>query len=169
MRAPAAQPSKSLSPGNHESVTSESMCDQQMLEAHSVVPETPRQRTLAECRAIIAFHRHSHGGAVTFAEVLGTSRARPVVVARAEIAKWLRNTKHWSYPVIGRFLRRDHTTVMNLVGESYRERKRRENEKLLKKRREGGGKTGEATNELSLSETNTKAGDKAHGHPTTNE
>ena len=55
-----------------------------------------------------------HGLTVT--EMLGPSRLRHVVVARAELYRALR-AQGWSYPAIGRFAgHRDHTTIMAAIG-----------------------------------------------------
>lgn len=53
-----------------------------------------------------------HG--ITLRELLGTSRKRHIVAARAEAIKMLREAG-LSLPAIGAILRRDHTTILHHV------------------------------------------------------
>jgi len=53
-----------------------------------------------------------HG--VTVAEMLSASRASHLVEARRDLAFALR-ARSWSYPRIGKLMKRDHTTVMALL------------------------------------------------------
>lgn len=48
-------------------------------------------------------------------EILSKNRTKRLVVARAQVAKILRNYLGFSYPEIGQFLSRDHSSAMNLV------------------------------------------------------
>lgn len=52
--------------------------------------------------------------AVPVAEIMGTSRLRKVARAR-QLAMWHGRQAGLSYPQIGQFLNRDHTSVMNGV------------------------------------------------------
>lgn len=51
----------------------------------------------------------AHGYSVK--DVLSDNRARRFVKARCEVARFLRS-KGWSYPVVGKKMGRDHTTIM---------------------------------------------------------
>ena len=53
-----------------------------------------------------------HG--VTVAEMLSPSRASHLVEARRDLAFALR-ARAWSYPRIGKLMKRDHTTIMALL------------------------------------------------------
>jgi hypothetical protein len=50
----------------------------------------------------------------------GPSRVAFMVEARRTVAKFLRQ-EGWSYPQIGEYLGRDHTTVMHLLGARRRQ------------------------------------------------
>jgi chromosomal replication initiation ATPase DnaA len=51
----------------------------------------------------------AHGQVVR--EVLSDKRSRRLVRARCEVARFLRS-KGWSYPVVGKKMGRDHSTIM---------------------------------------------------------
>lgn len=75
--------------------------------AASSTPAVWERRVLEEAAA--AFE-------VTVDELLGRSRGRQIVAARAAAA-WVLNREGWSQPMIGRLLGgRDHTTIGNLLG-----------------------------------------------------
>ena len=81
---------------------------------------TPREKTLANIREIVAPHGVSVG------EVLSRSRTPHIVAARRAVAIHYRNAGR-SFPEIGRIIGRDHTSVMNLVyGKSWKYMSRRE-------------------------------------------
>ena len=90
------------------------------------IGETPRQRTIAHCKAIAAKHRTAvTNRPLTLKDVQGPLRWREIVKARAEIAFYLRHERKWSFPKIGKFLGdRDHTTIMNLTSPVCRTKKR---------------------------------------------
>lgn len=69
---------------------------------------TPRERRIAELEPVVAKY------GVTMADVLSRNQTKIVVRARREVAKILKG-KEWSYTEIGRFLGRDHTTIIYLV------------------------------------------------------
>ena len=50
---------------------------------------------------------------LTMAQLKSASRTPRMVEARRRVSKYLR-AHGWSYPEIGRFIDRDHTTVMHL-------------------------------------------------------
>lgn len=75
----------------------------------SAVMETPRARA----RKIASVATSMYG--VTIDEVFGRSRRKSCVQARAHVARELRGMG-WSYPRIARFLHRDHTTILSLLG-----------------------------------------------------
>lgn len=52
---------------------------------------------------------------VTTEEILGSSRRRHINTARACAMAVIKEHTDWSYPVIGRYFGRDHTTVMHHV------------------------------------------------------
>lgn len=81
--------------------------------------ETPRDRA----RKIAATAASMYG--VTPDDVFGRSRRKPCVQARAQVARELRDGMGWSYPHIGRFLHRDHTSVMWMLGRLAKNEKRR--------------------------------------------
>ena len=49
---------------------------------------------------------------ITLDDVMGPSRVRRIVAARADIMRRLRLDCGWSYPRIGALMQRDHTTVL---------------------------------------------------------
>jgi len=58
---------------------------------------------------------------LTWKDISGRSRRRPIVMARQE-CMWVMRSAGMSYPLIGRFLRRDHTTVLHGVRQHERTR-----------------------------------------------
>lgn len=55
-----------------------------------------------------------HG--LTYAQLMGPSRYSHIVRARAELYRVLRAAPYrWSYPAIGAFVGRDHTTVIDCI------------------------------------------------------
>lgn len=84
-----------------------------------LILETPRARA----KAIAATAARLHG--VRPEEVFGRSRSKRCVQARAQVAKELRYGMGWTYPHIGRFLQRDHTSVMSMLGRLAKNVKRR--------------------------------------------
>ncbi|MBV7408189.1 helix-turn-helix domain-containing protein [Maritimibacter sp. DP1N21-5] len=71
--------------------------------------------TAADVVAVVA---RRHG--LSPAAILGPNRCRPLVLARQEAMYLLRHVLDWSYPRVGRFVRRDHTSVMHGVREVER-------------------------------------------------
>lgn len=67
---------------------------------------------------------------VAFREILSDRRSRYIVLARHEIWWRCKNETMKSFPTIGRFFRRDHTTIMAGV--------RKHEERLANKKTEGG-------------------------------
>lgn len=75
--------------------------------------------------------------------VMSMRRSAPIVAARQEICWRLRNETTWSLPQIGRFLGRDHTSVLHscrayeatLRGERYVPPRKRERALLHKRRK----------------------------------
>ena len=51
----------------------------------------------------------------TFAEVQSRQRDARLIACKKEIAQYLRD-KGYSYPRIGNFMNKNHTSVMNLLG-----------------------------------------------------
>lgn len=51
----------------------------------------------------------------TFDQLVARDNRPLMVEARRIVARFLRQ-RGWSYPAIGRYLQRDHTTVMSLLG-----------------------------------------------------
>lgn len=77
---------------------------------------TPRQRTIEQCKAIAARHRTIvTNRPLTLKDIRGPLRWKEIVKARAEVAKFLREERGWSFPQIGQFLDRDHTSIMHLL------------------------------------------------------
>ena len=56
----------------------------------------------------------------TWEALVGPGRFRPLVEARREISRKLHTEKGWAFAQIGRFLNRDHTSIMNLLGNKKR-------------------------------------------------
>jgi len=68
----------------------------------------------AEIRAIV--ERCATGTNVTYAEVMGRSRAKPVVrVRHAAIAATVQRFPWMTYPQLGRVFDRDHSTIMTAL------------------------------------------------------
>lgn len=51
----------------------------------------------------------------TWEAISGKGRFKPLVDARREISQRLHSEKGWAFAQIGRFLNRDHTSIMNLL------------------------------------------------------
>lgn len=70
--------------------------------------QTPRAITLEMVRKIAADH------GVAEREIYSASRRREVTIARCVAIQTIRLTHpQWSYPAIGRFFNRDHTTILH--------------------------------------------------------
>ncbi len=73
---------------------------------------TPNDETKELCREVLWWHNQLFGYDITIADVRGRSRIGPVVAARADCMRRVREVRKWSFPVIGRwFGGLDHTTV----------------------------------------------------------
>lgn len=59
--------------------------------------------------------------AIDLDRIVGRSRQWSVLKARDELCFRLRNETHWSYPEIGRFLNKHHSSVIAAV-KRYKER-----------------------------------------------
>lgn len=71
---------------------------------------TPKQFTLAIVESVAARHN------VSVKAIFGTSRMAHIVRARHEaMAEVVEARPHWSFPTVGRFFSRDHTTVINAL------------------------------------------------------
>lgn len=78
--------------------------------------KTPRDNTRALCEEIIWWHNQLYGWDVTLQEVRSKTRLAPIVACRADCMRRIRDTRGWSYPVIGRWFGGfDHSTVMHHV------------------------------------------------------
>jgi chromosomal replication initiation ATPase DnaA len=82
------------------------------------VTPTPREKNMAYIAEVAARHQ------TTAAAVLGESRARYVVDARREIAMHLHG-QGLSSVQIGRLMNRDHTSILNLLGATKSNRRKR--------------------------------------------
>jgi hypothetical protein len=72
-------------------------------------------RSCAGCRVIVGRIAKEHG--VTFEDIMGPRRLKPVVAARkAAMIAVAAHMPRWSLPQIGRFFNRDHTTIMHALG-----------------------------------------------------
>ena len=71
---------------------------------------TPRQRTMRDVEAVARIHD------VPLAAIFSERRDRKAARARQAVMWMLRFSKGWSYPAIGKFLNRDHTSVTFGVG-----------------------------------------------------
>ena len=76
---------------------------------HCVAFKTPHQQTCEHLAEMLG--RHS---GLTLSEVRAYDRRAPVVRARDEAMAYLRD-KGWTYPQIGRFFDRDHSTCVVAV------------------------------------------------------
>jgi hypothetical protein len=75
--------------------------------------KTPLQQTRELCEEVLWWHSQT-GQAVTFADIMSTSRLRHIVYARRDCMRRLREVRGWSYPQIGKYFGgMDHTTVMH--------------------------------------------------------
>lgn len=63
----------------------------------------------------------AHGFRVSVEDILGTSRKRHFVVARACAMAVVKQHTNLSYPAVGALFRRDHTTVMHHVSRVLRD------------------------------------------------
>lgn len=63
---------------------------------------------------------------VTWTEIIDDRRWRPLVLARREVCVALRDAG-WSYEAIGRYINRDHSTVIYAI-ETWKEHKRNAND-----------------------------------------
>ena len=70
--------------------------------------KTPHQQTCADHAELLGRQR------LTLPEIRAYDRRPPVVRARDEAMAYLRD-KGWTYPQIGRFLNRDHSTCVVAV------------------------------------------------------
>lgn len=73
-----------------------------------------------------------HG--VVLNEVFSKGRDSQVAAARHDIMLYLREVMQWSYPRIGKFLDRDHTSVMHGVKAAKERREKRKNERKAQQR-----------------------------------
>lgn len=64
---------------------------------------------LAEAQAIVRYY------GATLEEVFGASRVKHVAQARHDLAAFIRSRFGYSYPALGAFFNRDHTTMMASV------------------------------------------------------
>lgn len=75
---------------------------------------TPGDETKELCREVIWWHNQLYGHEITLAQVRSKTRVAPIVAARADCMRRLREVRGWSYPVIGKWFGGfDHTTVMH--------------------------------------------------------
>ena len=81
---------------------------------------TPGERTEREVEKII------RDNGLVWRDVFSDDRRRKVVRVRAFIVRMLR-ARGWSYPVIGRYLGRDHSSIMHLMDRYLTDDERREN------------------------------------------
>ncbi len=73
---------------------------------------TPNDETKELCREVIWWHNQLFGYDITLADIRGRSRVGPIVAARADCMRRVREVRKWSFPVLGRwFGGLDHTTV----------------------------------------------------------
>lgn len=73
------------------------------------------ERVRAHLREAIAWHNElllDDRPAITVEDVMGRTRVAYIVACRADVMRRLRLDCKWSYPRIGAFLQRDHTTVL---------------------------------------------------------
>ena len=93
---------------------------------------TPAAKTRALIDEVIWWHnaisQRDDGAdyrAITPEHVFGVTRLRHVVLARHDCMRRIKDKRpDWSYPTIGRFFNRDHTTVMYAVGSPERRAKK---------------------------------------------
>jgi chromosomal replication initiation ATPase DnaA len=78
-------------------------------------------RSMAGCRVIVAQIAKEHG--VTFAEIMGQRRLKPVAAARkAAVIAVAAHMPRWTLAKIGEFFNRDHTTILHALGRLKRRR-----------------------------------------------
>lgn len=79
-----------------------------------VIEEKPKQdpkHPLSPAQLIIYKVALKHG--LTIADIMGRRRKTPIVLARQEAMYELHKTGKYSFPQIGRFMKRDHTTILH--------------------------------------------------------
>ena len=81
----------------------------------------PRRRLILPVETIVDEVAKRHR--LTVADLIGTGLARPVTLARQEAMWAVKQATTLSYPAIGRFFGRDHTTIIHGV-QAHEERRR---------------------------------------------
>ena len=77
---------------------------------------TPARHTRELVAEILWWHNTLNGTNLTTGDIMTKSRCTPIVNARGDVMKRLREVKGWSFPRIGQFFGgMDHTSVMNMT------------------------------------------------------
>ena len=77
---------------------------------------TPARDTRDLVDEILWWHNATSDTLLTVADIMTRCRLQPIVNARGDVMKRLREVKGWSYPRIGAYFGgMDHTSVMNMV------------------------------------------------------
>ena len=61
---------------------------------------------------------------VTWEQIMSRRKPKPIADARAEAMAMIRDRLRWSYPMIGRYFGKDHSTVMYAVEQHNRKREK---------------------------------------------
>jgi hypothetical protein len=76
--------------------------------------ETPAAKTRRLMDDVLRWHAH-FGNHVTWEQVMSDNRCAHVVVVRGDCIRRLHAGKKWSYPQVGQYFQRDHTTIMHHI------------------------------------------------------
>lgn len=77
---------------------------------------TPARGTLDLVQEVLWWHNAINGTDITYDAIMTRTREVPIVNARGDVMKRLREVKGWSYPRIGNYFGgMDHTSVMYMV------------------------------------------------------
>lgn len=75
---------------------------------------TPRDKAFEVCCEVIWWH-NQFGSHVTLDDVMGDRRFKAVVQVRGDCMRRLHGAFGWSLPQLGKFFKRDHTTILHHV------------------------------------------------------
>jgi chromosomal replication initiation ATPase DnaA len=75
---------------------------------------TPAEFTRALIDEIIWWHNQT-GNPVTYEQIMSPARDRYISRARHDCMRRIRRVRAWSFPRIGRYFGRDHTTVLHAM------------------------------------------------------
>jgi len=92
-----------------------------MLISPYVIPGLPRTDVFHTCDRAFIFERIAHlscaVNGISFSELMGRSRYRPVIMGRCMVSRILRDIYNFSFSEIGRLMGgKHHTTILHHIG-----------------------------------------------------